>query len=470
MPAIQWGIDNCTTYGGSVYVKAPTYTGTYNAAVTLKNRVTLVLEQGSAGITVTIDTGATATLLDYQNYDFKHWDSGVLVTFIEDRSQNEPYSYTVFRQGSFYYAKNGTTGGIDEQSTNASQIINNAVSATYDNGGGVVKITTNVTITSSIILKAGVTVEGQGRGDDPYGGINPSVATINSQINNGDPVIKTDSTPSQFISGCSIRFIRIVGSGQDGHGIQWIFAPKTWIQNVHVQNVSGSGFYIEHCWGMTLLNCHALHCGRDGFELVDRNHGLNLISCSTMVLTRYGISMNTTGQGAGSLIEVFGGFYQDAGANVTVWINNLRSGGFHGVSFEQGNNDAIISIGNSTLGSHMIEIDNCYFNGGGTTTYAIFIEYGLQIEIHACRFATITTGVHRENGHLINVHTNRWESVTNEVSGDYIVQNGLVQKNFGGATPGNIDRYYEGTVAFDTSNNATWVLANAVWHQFTMTS
>lgn len=129
--AIQTGIDACTTYGGTVYVKAPTYTGTYNAVVTLKDKVTLIIEQGALGITVTIDSGATATLLDYQNYDFKHWEFGTLVTFIEDCSQNEAYSYVVFTQSisgtQWYFAKNGSTGSIDYSGTNPATVFNNVL-------------------------------------------------------------------------------------------------------------------------------------------------------------------------------------------------------------------------------------------------------------------------------------------------------------------------------------------------------
>jgi len=133
--AIQWGIDNSTTKGGTVYVKCPHTLGTYNAAVTLKDKVRLVLENGAAGITVTIDSGATASLEDFHNFDFKRWDSGVLVGFVEDRSQAESASYTIFREGSFYFAKNGTSGSIDYSGTNASQVVNNAVDGLPSSGG-----------------------------------------------------------------------------------------------------------------------------------------------------------------------------------------------------------------------------------------------------------------------------------------------------------------------------------------------
>jgi len=160
--AIQWGIDKSTTFGGTVYVKAPSYTGTYNAAVTLKNKVTLILESGATGISVTIDSGATATLLDYHNYDFKHWENGLLTTFIEDESQNEDYSYLVFAKNvsgtMWYFAKNGTDGSIPFVGTDASQIINNAITILLANDGGTILFKVGLyTFDASILIPAAAT-------------------------------------------------------------------------------------------------------------------------------------------------------------------------------------------------------------------------------------------------------------------------------------------------------------------------
>lgn len=162
--AIQWGIDNQTAIGGTVYVKAPHSAGTYNADIILKDKIRLVLANGAAGITVTIDSGATASLEDFHNFDFKRWDSGVLVGFVEDRSQAEQASYTIFKEGSFYFAKNGTNGGIPFAGTNASQVINNAIQ--NSNNGTVLLKNAEYEITTSspiIINKTGVSLIGESK-------------------------------------------------------------------------------------------------------------------------------------------------------------------------------------------------------------------------------------------------------------------------------------------------------------------
>jgi len=166
--AIQWAIDNCTAAsGGTVYVKGAWHTGTYNAAVTLKDKVRLVLSNGAAGITVTIDSGATATLEDWHNFDYKRWDSGTLVSFVEDRTATETVSYTIFKQGSFTFAKNGTTGAIELTSTNSHTVISTAINNTAGDGqdGGTVLIKEgDYDLSETLIIQAytDLTIIGEG--------------------------------------------------------------------------------------------------------------------------------------------------------------------------------------------------------------------------------------------------------------------------------------------------------------------
>ena len=78
--ALQYSIDQTTSNGGTVTVLR----GTYSATVTLKNQVTLVLNKGVSSITVNIDAGADATLIDMESSIYKQWESGSLIFHIED--------------------------------------------------------------------------------------------------------------------------------------------------------------------------------------------------------------------------------------------------------------------------------------------------------------------------------------------------------------------------------------------------
>jgi len=84
---------------------------------------------------------------------------------VEDRSQAESASYTIFKEGSFYFAKNGTTGSIDYSGTNASQVIQNAGDALTS--GRIWKekilIKDDITITHTIVLSDYVTLQNDGK-------------------------------------------------------------------------------------------------------------------------------------------------------------------------------------------------------------------------------------------------------------------------------------------------------------------
>ena len=58
---IQSAITATSTNGGTVYIKA----GSYSASVTLKDKVHLIVEKGATGINVSIDSGATCWIEDF---------------------------------------------------------------------------------------------------------------------------------------------------------------------------------------------------------------------------------------------------------------------------------------------------------------------------------------------------------------------------------------------------------------------
>ena len=226
--AIQWGIDRCTSHGGSVYVKAPTYTGTYSASVTLKDNVTLILDKGARGITVSIDSGADGTLVDYENGYRKEWVAGVLYTFMDLRTgklwwqgenrtdtlafPEQTASYIVFQDGSLTKMKNGTSGQIDAYSTNASRIINWACG--------------NLTSGGVIFLKDLGYVDGQ------------------VIIDQSDITLMTDKVAGSTISeGTWITQVKIDSTSENVDNIRiqglsmrelFIYANVHWIQNIKV--------------------------------------------------------------------------------------------------------------------------------------------------------------------------------------------------------------------------------------------
>jgi hypothetical protein len=215
--AIQWGVDRCTLHGGSVYVKAPTYTGTYSASVTLKDNVTLILDKGARGITVTIDSGADSTLVDYENGYRKEWVAGVLYTFMDLRTgklwwqgQNrtdtlafpeQTASYIVFVDGGVYKAKNGSTGQIDYSSTNATYILHTACV----NGKSVyVKYGIYQLGIYGLVLPTSTEIIGENNPIFNYSGTDWAIKTVNTAMDTGVTRIKdvTVNIDGAYVAGC----------------------------------------------------------------------------------------------------------------------------------------------------------------------------------------------------------------------------------------------------------------------------
>jgi len=84
--------------------------------------------------------------------------------YLHKYSGVEPYSYTVFREGDMYYAKNGKTGEVFEDD-DASEVMESAISSLPDTGGrifiksGDYRVSGNKTIT----LKSNVEIVGEGK-------------------------------------------------------------------------------------------------------------------------------------------------------------------------------------------------------------------------------------------------------------------------------------------------------------------
>jgi len=219
-----------------VYVKFPHTLGTYNAAVTLKDKVRLVLENGAAGITVTIDSGATASLEDFHNFDFKRWDSGVLVGFQEDRSQAEEASFIIFKEGSFYFAKNGSiAGNIAFSGTNASQVIVNVINALAQGESVFVKAG-NYSIDVALIDNGvnDITIRGEGRNTLFWleDGAEAHVFDLSS------------------VDGWTLRDFKI-DANKDGqtsadlYGIRMVSVSNSSLINLHVKNANKTNLRLE---------------------------------------------------------------------------------------------------------------------------------------------------------------------------------------------------------------------------------
>jgi parallel beta-helix repeat protein len=171
-------------------------------------------------------------------------------------------SYLIWTDGSTIYAKNSLTGMISYSGSDAATVINNAITATYDNGGGLVFVKSgNYSIGSSIVMKSYVTLEGEGCGFDKAA----TVLRLADNVN--DDVIKT---PQQKNYHITVRNLQIEGNNAhqtSGNGIMIYSTDRSVIEFCMIKWCKDSGIFTsgyggESCIQTIVKNIFVYGCGK----------------------------------------------------------------------------------------------------------------------------------------------------------------------------------------------------------------
>jgi parallel beta-helix repeat protein len=171
-------------------------------------------------------------------------------------------SYIIWTDGSTIYAKNGSTGIIDYYGVDVATVINNAITATSNRGGGTVFIKAgNYSIGSSIILKSYVTLEGEGWGEQN------AATTLMLADNVNDDVIKT---PQQKNYHITVRNLQIEGNDAhqtSGNGIKIYAADRSVIEFCMIKwckdsGICTAGYGGDNCIQTILKNLFIYGCGK----------------------------------------------------------------------------------------------------------------------------------------------------------------------------------------------------------------
>ena len=174
-------------------------------------------------------------------------------------------SYIVWRNGSTYYARNGTTGEIEFKSTNASWVIQQSVDK-LSNGGeiyikhGIYNISNKITI-----WHHGIRIVGEGRGQrltSPPIDYN-TILRFTTDISDGlFKIYDDDATPgSDYICWVEISNIDIDGNGYSGIGINIERVKDVKLSDLYIHDIVGHAIKIDRCNGGVLENSHIEDCG-----------------------------------------------------------------------------------------------------------------------------------------------------------------------------------------------------------------
>jgi len=275
--------------------------------------------------------------------------NGTTVT-ITPQSYTETASYIIFKQGSYYYAINGSTGEIEFSGTNATQVIQNAVGTArtlYLKAG-------TYQLTSTLTLPDDITIIGESNHDDSGAVLSlNSGATINVQ--NAERV----HLENLVIYGNNAA-VGITAGNDTGRNGDFYFS------NVVIRNCT-YGLYVATTTGFydsTFIECNFVHCTKAGVYLKELMN--TFIGCSfsrNKVGVEFGQS--TTGHWAKFDNCVFSG--NDYDFNVTGTSGNFLAShcwfeneGYYSVGY--GNGNVFTYAGSKSVGVKLMKFDNCFFS------------------------------------------------------------------------------------------------------------
>jgi len=258
-------------------------------------------------------------------------------------------SYTIWREGNNYFAKNGN-GEIEFSGTNATTVIQNAagVARTLYLKKGTYQLTSTLTLPDDI------TIIGESNHDDSGAVLSlNSGATINVQ--NAERV----HLENLVIYGNNVA-VGITAGNDTGRNGDFYFS------NVVIRNCT-YGLYVATTTGFydsTFIECNFVHCTKAGVYLKELMN--TFIGCSfsrNKVGVEFGQS--TTGHWAKFDNCVFSG--NDYDFNVTGTSGNFLAShcwfeneGYYSVGY--GNGNVFTYAGSKSVGVKLMKFDNCFFS------------------------------------------------------------------------------------------------------------
>lgn len=279
-------------------------------------------------------------------------DGSVTSAKIENGTLKAESSFLIWKDGSTYYAKNGSTGAIQYFGTNATTVINNAISSLPT--GGLVFLrdaTYNIDGTISVVEKLNINIIGeswetkinltQNSSTDMMRITNSNYTTIKSIYFQGNRDLQTSgrglvvyNSERVLIERCIFyeikqtaiyiygetprsslqpwinkNYIEKIGNSSSDHGI-WIgdHAPDAHVSDNDVGRITGSAIYATSngfiiatntLWASRYgLNVYLVTSGTIIGNIVDNNEldGINIDSCSNILVTSNVAKLNSNNQ------------------------------------------------------------------------------------------------------------------------------------------------------------------------------
>ena len=259
------------------------------------------------------------------------------VSGVIQQTPTETYTYIISVSGSNYQMTNGTTGHIDYQSTNATQVINAAIGNLTQGGGSI--------LFSSGTYNLNGSITGTNKDDITLAFENGATLFVANGMN--APAILLNNANNWLIQNPTINGNAInqaVGGGSRAHGVEIDSSNNSRVDGAYIYNVRLFGFYtLTNVVNVGIANSKITNCGWNGITLGGDNAGeLSLYAinnevayCSDVGITNYGYSNTVQNNYIHDMNGTTG--FQGSGIAGSQW----------GIGVEGGGNDTI--TGNTIL-------------------------------------------------------------------------------------------------------------------------
>jgi len=212
-----------------------------------------------------------------------------------------PYSYIVWRNGSTYYARNGTTGEIEFKSTNATATIQYAINSLPDSGGKIfIKAGTYVIDSTIWVNKSNISICGEG---------SSTILSGSSSLNNAIMTVRKDASTSDWLHNIEIAHLTFDGTNMPRTTYDSIlkalhgrYVERLNVHNLIVKNTPATGIGIDQIKYSWIHHNYIEGCGTSGEAAGGNGIGIGVASDYNIISDNiiYDVANN------GILVEAFG--------------------------------------------------------------------------------------------------------------------------------------------------------------------
>lgn len=262
-----------------------------------------------------------APLIFYSGYQFAVRAGPAIDNLTYGPGDTDTYSFVVFVDGSTYYAKNGTTRVVEYSGVSFSTVMNTAINATIDAGGGrIMLLAGDYSVDATLLITTRGSTYGfiqiWGEGKEPTtltaaNGLNDDIIRVVNSYHVGFFDFNIEGNKAAQTAGNGINITSTDGTSYHSYDIQRVEILNCFSDGIHAGSGGATPRYTKQ---ISLYRVSCGSCGDDGVDLWGRfefyishsvfasngGHGINLRGSGEGIVDGCNVFENT-----GSGIRVY---------------------------------------------------------------------------------------------------------------------------------------------------------------------